>query len=61
MQIQNLNPFKKPQANSIATDKVHEYSLAAIQHQESAAYHAKMAEYYREGIERLTPFAMQKN
>jgi len=61
MQIEKLNPFKKPQANSVANGKVEEYNLLQLQHQESAAYHEKMAEYYREGIERLKPFAIQTN
>lgn len=48
-----LNPFKKPAANEVLKEHLEEYKRQLITQEASAAYHAKMAEYYREGIKRL--------
>ena len=46
----------KPPAEQIAGAQQREYERLLLTHQESAAYHQKMAEYYAEGITRLGGF-----
>jgi len=45
--------FQKPDARKIAEDNLAEYQRQLLTSEAAAAYHAKMAEYYRESIQRL--------
>jgi hypothetical protein len=48
------SPFKPaPSANEIRERNLLEYERSLVNSEEAAAYHGKMAEYYREGIARL--------
>jgi len=51
-----LNMFRKPLAENVATQSLAEYQRMLLLNEEQAAYHSKMADYYREGIERLHTF-----
>jgi hypothetical protein len=53
MTFRALNPFRKPKAEEIVTTNLEEYKRQLVVQEDAAAYHAKMAEYYREGIARL--------
>lgn len=48
-----INPFHKPNAAQLRAELQEEYERLLIQSENTAAYHAKMAEFYREGIKRL--------
>lgn len=48
--------FVKPQAKDMAREEIEEYQRRLLVSQAQAAYHAKMAEYYQEGIARLAGF-----
>ena len=52
--LKSINPFHKPEAKDIINDTLEEYRRKAIDYTESAAYSKKMAEFYQEGIARLT-------
>jgi hypothetical protein len=52
--FKNFNPFQKPKANQIIEESLEEYERQLLTHEAAAAYHGKMAEYYREGITRLS-------
>lgn len=54
MQLSKLNPFRKPDASVIARRELSEYRRHLITHQEAAEYSHKMAEFYKDGIVRLT-------
>lgn len=49
-----LNPFKQPEAKDMAEKSLLDYQRQLLNHEETAAYSTKMAEFYREGIARLT-------
>lgn len=49
-----LNPFKQPEAKDIAEKSLLDYQRQLLTHEETAAYSTKMAEFYREGIARLS-------
>lgn len=51
--MNKLNPFRKPDAHELVKTNLEEYRRQLILQEAAAAYHAKMAEYYREGIVRL--------
>lgn len=51
-----LHLFQKPLAEEIVEHEIEEYQRQLLEHQASAAYHRKMAEYYGEGLERLKRF-----
>lgn len=48
-----FNLFRKPSALSIAQTNLEEYERHLLVQEASAAYHEKLAAYYREGITRL--------
>ena len=48
-----MNPFMKPLASDLINKNLEEYARHLVLEEAAAAYHRKMAEYYREGIERL--------
>ena len=50
------NPFKKPSAAILVKETIEEYQRMLIATENQAAYQAKLAEYYREGITRMTKF-----
>jgi hypothetical protein len=54
--LQKLNPFYTPRANELVTQSLVEYERKLVEQEAAAAYHAKMAEYYREGIDRLSKY-----
>jgi hypothetical protein len=61
MALQQLNPFKKPSAAQLAQETLEDYERQLLIQEAAAAYHAKMAEFYREGINRLAkPQTAQK-
>lgn len=47
------NLFNAPLARDLAAKRVLEYQRRLLEAESASAYHAKMAEYYREGIVRL--------
>lgn len=51
--LNNWNPFRKPTALSILKETLDDYERQLLVREAEAAYHSKMAEYYREGIARL--------
>jgi hypothetical protein len=53
MTFQVLNPFRKPKAEELVKTNLEEYKRQLVVQEAAAAYHTKMAEYYREGIARL--------
>ena len=50
------NLFNKPTAKQMARETVEEYQRLLLATENQAAYNAKLAEYYREGISRLNKF-----
>jgi hypothetical protein len=48
-----LNPFKKPPVEVFAKDTLEDYSHLFIVSQEASEYHAKMADFYKQGIKRM--------
>ena len=51
--FKQFNPFRKPTARVIIQANLEEYERQLVNQEAAAAYHTKMAEYYREGIKRL--------
>ncbi len=51
--FKDFNPFTKPVATKMVEEHLEEYKRNLVLQEASAAYHTKMAEYYREGISRL--------
>lgn len=57
----NLNSlFKKPSAKSIAQVDLEEAERQVLIHSASANYHAKMAEYYKETVKRLSEYVKEE-
>lgn len=54
------NPFKKPPAKVFAKDTLEDYNHLYIVSQEAAAYHTKMADFYKQGITRMTAYINQE-
>jgi len=54
-----IKAFSKIEAKDLANTTLTEYRSQMIKHMEAAAYSAKMAEFYREGITRLEPYTAQ--
>ncbi len=52
--------FKKPQAQAIVKNSLADYERHLLEHEAAASYHAKMSEYYAEGIARLQAYPMQR-
>ncbi len=52
-----LNSFRTPTATDIAKKELAEYQRLLLKAQADASYHAKMVEFYSEGIGRLTKMA----
>jgi hypothetical protein len=48
-----LNPFKKPPAKVFAKNTLEEYSHHYVISQEASEYHAKMADFYKQGMIRM--------
>ena len=48
-----FNPFRKPTAEEVIRQDLAEYSRQVIVQEAAAAYHRKLAEFYKEGITRL--------
>lgn len=48
--------FKKPSARSIAQIDLEEAERQVLIHSASANYHAKMADYYKETVQRLAEY-----
>ena len=48
--------FKKPSARSIAQIDLEEAERQVLIHSASANYHAKMTDYYKETVQRLTEY-----
>jgi len=53
-----INPFRKPSANELIKDSLAEYARQLVEQEAAAAYHRKMAEFYKEGMARLTTQAI---
>lgn len=53
MKIQLPQAFKKTTAKDMAATTLEDYEIKFFQFQEAAAHNAKLAEFYKEGIERL--------
>ena len=51
-----INVFKKPSAKSIAQMDLEEAERQVLIHSASAGYHAKMADYYKETVQRLAAY-----
>lgn len=52
--FQFFNPFRKPSAAQLKQEQLEEAERQLLTQESLAAYHQKMAEYYRESITRLT-------
>ena len=50
------NPLRTPSAERIAREGLEEARREYLEHQARAEYHAKMAEYYANTIDRLTDY-----
>lgn len=48
--------FKKPTASVLAVNELEEAQRQLLISQAAAAYHAKMAEYYQETVDRLSGY-----
>ena len=48
------NLFHKPQAQALVKETIEEYQRMLFTEENRAAYHAKLAEYYRESIGRMS-------
>ena len=48
-----LNPFYKPPATDLMAKMVEDYERHLLDQENATAYHAKMAEYYRESLKRF--------
>ena len=51
--LDSINPFYKPAAMDLVKTNLEDYERLLVIQEAAAAYHFKMAEYYREGIQRL--------
>ena len=51
--LDSINPFRKLAAMDIVKTNLEDYERLLVIQEATAAYHFKMAEYYREGIQRL--------
>ena len=51
--LDSINPFHKPAAMDLVKTNLEDYERLLVIQEAAAAYHFKMAEYYREGIQRL--------
>lgn len=49
-----INP---PKAEELAAESLEEHKRLLLREESQAAYHAKMSEYYRESIDRLTGYS----
>jgi hypothetical protein len=54
--FQLSNPFKKPPAKVFAKDTLEDYNHLYIVSQEASEYHAKMADFYKQGIKRMQTY-----
>lgn len=52
--------FSTPTAGELAQTSLAEYERSMLIHQATAAYSLKMAEYYKEGIDRLVAYTTPK-
>jgi hypothetical protein len=52
--IHKFNPFRKPTANELVEASLEDYERLLLINEANAAYATKMAEYYSEGIARLS-------
>lgn len=52
--------FKKPSAKSLAQIDLEEAERQMLKHDSSAAYHSKMADYYRETVVRLSNYIKEE-
>ena len=48
--------FRKPSAMELAVRHLEEAKRLALEQQSAASYHAKLAEYYEETVDRLTEY-----
>lgn len=48
-----LNPFRKPTAEELLKEQLQESKRQLVLQTNAAAYHAKMAEYHKESIQRI--------
>lgn len=48
-----FNPFHKPTAEEVIRKNLEEYARQLVAQEAAAAYHRKLAEFYKEGIARL--------
>ena len=48
-----FNPFHKPTAEEVIQKNLEEYARQLVVQEAAAAYHRKLAEFYKEGIVRL--------
>ena len=53
--LKSINPFYKQSVEEISNNLLYEYQRKVVEFSESAAYSKKMAEFYQEGVERLSP------
>ena len=51
--LASINPFRKPAAVDLVKTNLEDYERLLVIQEAAAAYHFKMVEYYREGIQRL--------
>ncbi|EKD22537.1 MAG: hypothetical protein ACD_85C00001G0009 [uncultured bacterium] len=51
--LDSINPFRKLAAMDIVKTNLEDYERLLVIQEAAAAYHFKMAEYYREGIQCL--------
>lgn len=55
--LSKINPFRELNAIELAKKQRKEAEILLLQHESQAALSTKMAEYYREAIERLNRYA----
>jgi uncharacterized protein (DUF3084 family) len=60
MKLNDLNPFRKPQAHEIAESDLADAKRQLLEAQSKAQYFTKMAEYYQGRIESLTAYAEEQ-
>ena len=51
--LDSINPFHKPAVMDLVKTNLEDYERLLVIQEAAAAYHFKMVEYYREGIQRL--------
>ena len=54
-----FNPFRKPTAEEVIRNNLEEYARQLVAQEAAAAYHRKLAEFYKEGITRLRSQTVQ--